>query len=452
MSILRTRQSAAAVVATLALVSPAPPPPRPRKAAEAAEVGESPSTSSPSTTSTAPSTRRRAAAARSTARLPAASSTSPPGSRSCAPSRSWSRAYSFTVAAGDLVGASPLVSAAFHDEPTVDEMNALGLDVTSVGNHEFDEGVTELLRLQNGGCHPVDGCQDGDGFAGADYPMLAANVVYKDSNLPILAPYTIENVGGVKVGFVGMTLEGTPGIVNPAGITNVKFLDEATTANWYADELRHEHRRAVDRPAAARGRPAERHARRTRAAAPASPARSPTSCRSSTRRTAWSSAATRTGPTPARCRTRPGASTVVTSAGSQRHGPDRHQHDRSTSRPRRWSRPTRTTSSSRTGSRTRTGPGRRPPRDVRPQPGHGRPRRQGHRGQVPHRGGAARQPGRRLDHRRHHADHNAGRRERAGRRHRRRHGRLHAVGRRPARADEPRRHPRRPQLRVLARR
>ena len=108
--------------------------------------------------------------------------------------------YSLTVAAGDLVGASPLVSAAFHDEPTVEEMNALGLDVTSVGNHEFDEGVTELLRLQNGGCHPVDGCQDGDGFTGAKYPMLAANVVDKKNNRPILAPYTIKNVGGVKVG------------------------------------------------------------------------------------------------------------------------------------------------------------------------------------------------------------------------------------------------------------
>lgn len=153
--------------------------------------------------------------------------------------------YSFTVAAGDLVGASPLVSAAFHDEPTVDEMNALGLDVTSVGNHEFDEGVTELLRLQNGGCHPVDGCQDGDGFAGADYPILAANVVDKSTNRPILPPYTIEKVGGVKVGFVGMTLEGTPSIVNPAGIASVNFLDEATTANRYARELRHKGVRSI---------------------------------------------------------------------------------------------------------------------------------------------------------------------------------------------------------------
>ncbi|MCW2762763.1 MAG: 5-nucleotidase [Marmoricola sp.] len=144
----------------------------------------------------------------------------------------------FTVAAGDLVGASPLVSAAFHDEPAVEEMNSLGLDVTSVGNHEFDEGVAEVQRLQKGGCHPTDGCQDGDGFAGAKYPMLAANVVYKKNNLPILAPFTIKRVGGVPVAFVGMTLEGTPGIVNPAGIQNVKFLDEAKTANAYAKILK----------------------------------------------------------------------------------------------------------------------------------------------------------------------------------------------------------------------
>jgi 5'-nucleotidase len=149
-----------------------------------------------------------------------------------------SSAAVFTVAAGDLVGASPLVSAAFHDEPAVEEMNSLGLDVTSVGNHEFDEGVPEVLRLQRGGCHPTDGCQDGDGFKGANYPMLAANVVYKKNNLPILPPFTIKNVRGVPVAFVGMTLEGTPGIVNPAGIQTVKFLDEARTANFYARVLK----------------------------------------------------------------------------------------------------------------------------------------------------------------------------------------------------------------------
>ena len=80
------------------------------------------------------------------------------------------------VSAGDNIGASPLVSGLFHDEPTIEALNAMGVDISSVGNHEFDEGSAELLRMQDGGCHPVDGCQDGDGFAGADFDYLAANV------------------------------------------------------------------------------------------------------------------------------------------------------------------------------------------------------------------------------------------------------------------------------------
>jgi 5'-nucleotidase len=143
-----------------------------------------------------------------------------------------------TAGAGDLVGATPLISAAFHDEPSVEVLSQLGLDVSSVGNHEFDEGVTELKRLQRGGCHPVDGCQDGDGFDGAGYRYLAANVVDKQTRLPILAPVDIKIVQGVPVGFVGMTLKGTPTIVNPAGITTVDFLDEVQTANSYAEMLR----------------------------------------------------------------------------------------------------------------------------------------------------------------------------------------------------------------------
>ena len=128
--------------------------------------------------------------------------------------------YVYTVAAGDNVGATPLVSAAFHDEPAIEVLNAIGLDISSVGNHEYDEGVKELERLQRGGCHPVDGCQDGDGFRGADFEYLAANVVKKSTGLPHLAPITLRWVGGVLVGFVGMTLKGTPSIVNPAGITH----------------------------------------------------------------------------------------------------------------------------------------------------------------------------------------------------------------------------------------
>lgn len=68
--------------------------------------------------------------------------------------------YSVTAAAGDMVGASPLLSGLFHDEPTVEALNKLKLDVTSVGNHEFDEGAKELARLQNGGCHPTEGCYE----------------------------------------------------------------------------------------------------------------------------------------------------------------------------------------------------------------------------------------------------------------------------------------------------
>jgi 5'-nucleotidase len=146
--------------------------------------------------------------------------------------------YVYTVAAGDNVGATPLVSAAFHDEPAVEVLNAIGLDLTSVGNHEYDEGVKELERLQRGGCHPTDGCQDGTPFQGADYQWLAANVVNKSTGLPHLAPISVRWVGGSLVGFVGMTLKGTPGIVNPAGITSVEFKEEVAVANQYADLLK----------------------------------------------------------------------------------------------------------------------------------------------------------------------------------------------------------------------
>jgi 5'-nucleotidase len=116
------------------------------------------------------------------------------------------------VSAGDLIGASPLLSALFHDEPTIEAMNQIGLDLNAVGNHEFDEGADELRRMQRGGCHPVDGCQDGTGFEGADFRFLAANVVRETSGRTLFRPYSIKRFKGVKVGFIGMTLEGTPDI------------------------------------------------------------------------------------------------------------------------------------------------------------------------------------------------------------------------------------------------
>ncbi|MEV4638182.1 bifunctional metallophosphatase/5'-nucleotidase [Actinoplanes sp. NPDC049548] len=143
-----------------------------------------------------------------------------------------------TVGAGDLIGATPLVSAAFHDEPTIELMNEVGLQVSSVGNHEFDEGVDELLRMDRGGCHPVDGCQDGDGFKGAKFTYLAANTINKKTGLPILPPIDIRFVKGQPVGFVGLTLEGTPGIVNPAGIKDVRFANEVETANKWGSLLK----------------------------------------------------------------------------------------------------------------------------------------------------------------------------------------------------------------------
>jgi 5'-nucleotidase len=150
-----------------------------------------------------------------------------------------------TVSAGDLIGASPLTSALFHDEPTIEAMNMMRLSLNAVGNHEFDEGAAELTRMQEGGCHPTDGCSDGtdpddlpDGFDGADFRFLAANVVEESTGDTVFPPYAIKNFGSVKVGFIGLTLEGTPEIVTAAGVAGLKFLDEADTINKYSAELR----------------------------------------------------------------------------------------------------------------------------------------------------------------------------------------------------------------------
>ena len=150
--------------------------------------------------------------------------------------------HSFTVAAGDLIGGSPAFSGLFHDEPSVESLNAMGLDFAGVGNHEFDEGVDELLRMQFGGCHPVDGCYFSDlPFAGADFKWLAANVVSEIDGVTTPLPgYWIEKVKGVKVGFIGMTLEATDSIVAAAGIVGWDFLDEVETANNLVPVLKYQ--------------------------------------------------------------------------------------------------------------------------------------------------------------------------------------------------------------------
>ena len=138
---------------------------------------------------------------------------------------------SIIVSAGDLIGASPLISALFHDEPTIEAMNLLGLDINGVGNHEFDEGPAELLRMADGGSHPVDGDLDGDPFLGADFEFLAANVVVDETGNTLFPPYTVKNYQGVRVAFIGLTLEGTPTIVTPSGVEGLTFNDEAETVN-----------------------------------------------------------------------------------------------------------------------------------------------------------------------------------------------------------------------------
>ncbi len=144
---------------------------------------------------------------------------------------------SIFVSAGDLIGASPLISALFHDEPTIEAMNLIGLDINAVGNHEFDEGPEELLRMANGGSHPVDGDLDGDPFSGAEFEFLAANVIDDATGKTFFAPYTVRNFQGVKVAFIGMTLEGTPSIVTPSGVAGLTFKDEVETVNALIPEL-----------------------------------------------------------------------------------------------------------------------------------------------------------------------------------------------------------------------
>lgn len=145
-----------------------------------------------------------------------------------------------TVGSGDLIGASPLLSGLFHDEPAIEALNIVGIDVSGVGNHEFDEGLDELYRMLNGGCHPVDGCQDGTPFFGSIFGYLAANVFFEGTDETILPPYEIRKVDNAKIAFIGLTLEGTPLIVTPSAIAGLEFRDEVETVNALVEKLRNE--------------------------------------------------------------------------------------------------------------------------------------------------------------------------------------------------------------------
>jgi 5'-nucleotidase len=142
------------------------------------------------------------------------------------------------VAAGDLIGASPFLSAMFHDEPTIEALSMMGLNISAVGNHEFDEGRDELLRMQNGGCHPIDKCQGPHPFMGAKFRYLAASTFDKGSGRTVLPPYEIREFDGIPVAFIGLTLKGTPNLVSPVGIAGLEFRDEADTVNALIPELK----------------------------------------------------------------------------------------------------------------------------------------------------------------------------------------------------------------------
>lgn len=150
---------------------------------------------------------------------------------------------SITVSAGDTIGASPLISANYLDEPTIDAMNMMGLEFDAVGNHEFDRGSEELKRMQSGGCGKYTRrmpCALGP-FGGARFRYLAANVVQPDGTT--IFPATglkrfVTPAGPITIGFIGMTLKGTGTLVTPSGVRGLTFKDEAETANALVPKLK----------------------------------------------------------------------------------------------------------------------------------------------------------------------------------------------------------------------
>jgi 5'-nucleotidase len=157
------------------------------------------------------------------------------------------------VSAGDNIGATPLLSSLFHDEPSIEALNLAGLQVSALGNHDLDEGWWELYRIQKGGCHPVDGCQDGTPFAGASFPYLAANVMLDPARAdparlalagvqgadprPLLPAFTVRDVGSVRVGFIGLILQDAPRVTIAAAVRGLVFQPVTRAANDAARAL-----------------------------------------------------------------------------------------------------------------------------------------------------------------------------------------------------------------------
>jgi 5'-nucleotidase len=154
---------------------------------------------------------------------------------------------SILVGAGDAISASPFESMVTHDEATVDILNTIGLEVTSVGNHEFDRGSAELLRMQNGGCFPASGTEGVVGsdtclvngiYPGAKFKYLAANVNVSATSKTLLPATFVKRFGSVSVGFVGLTFQGTPTAVSASGVAGLEFKEESAVINQYAAQLK----------------------------------------------------------------------------------------------------------------------------------------------------------------------------------------------------------------------
>lgn len=167
-------------------------------------------------------------------------------------------ARSYFVGAGDLISASPFESSIFKDEPTIEVLNKMGLDASSVGNHEFDRGTTELRRISaatdgyeattGGVVRACDGVQigvtgcwtdsTGQRFHGTDFPYLAANVISKKTGAPLLPPFQLFGTGnGKQIALIGVVTKSTPTIVSPDGIADVQFIDEADAVNHWTKVL-----------------------------------------------------------------------------------------------------------------------------------------------------------------------------------------------------------------------
>lgn len=162
---------------------------------------------------------------------------------------------SMVVSAGDMVGATPLVSALFRDEPTIEAMGLVGVDLHAIGNHEFDSGIVNLKRLRTGGCElnaktGQPDCKGRPPYRGSAFEFLAANVLVNKATPggdveTLFPPYVIRSFDGVKVAFVGMTLKGTPRIVRPDSVKGLTFADEVETVQRLLPKLNAEGAKSV---------------------------------------------------------------------------------------------------------------------------------------------------------------------------------------------------------------